>query len=106
MRWTRHVARWVKGAYRALEGKPYGKGSLGRPGRRWEDNIKMALQEIECGRDVDWIDLAQGRVRCRAVVNTVMNLRVTENAKNFLTGLPRRTVLHAVSQLVVWLVII
>ena len=64
-----------RGVYRVLVGKPEGKRSLGRPRRRWEDNIKMDLQEVEevCG---DWMELAQDRDRWRALVNTVMNLRV------------------------------
>jgi hypothetical protein len=77
MRWAGHVAR--KGeksnAYRIFVGKPEGKRPLGRPRRRWVDNIKMDLREI--GWDgVDWIDLAQDRDQWRAVVNTVMNLLV------------------------------
>jgi ribosome biogenesis protein Nip4 len=56
-------------------GKPEGKRRLRRPRRRWEDNIKMDLGEIGFG-DVDWIHLAQDRDRWRALVNTVMNLRV------------------------------
>ena len=56
-------------------GKPEGKRPLGRPRRRWEDNIKMDLQEVGC-RGVDWIDLAQNRDRWRELVNAVMNLRV------------------------------
>jgi len=56
-------------------GKPGGKIPLGRPRRRWEDNIKMDLQEVGCG-GMDWIDLAQDRDRWRALVNAVMNLRV------------------------------
>jgi hypothetical protein len=56
-------------------GKPEGKRPLGRPGRRWEDGIRMDLREIGWGR-VDWIQLAQDRNRWRALVNTVMNLRV------------------------------
>jgi hypothetical protein len=52
-----------------------GKRSLGRPMRRWEDNIKMDLKEVECGR-MDWIELAQDRERWRVIVNAVMNLRV------------------------------
>jgi hypothetical protein len=56
-------------------GKPEGKRLLGRPRRRWVDNIKMDLSEI--GRDgVDWIDMAQDRDQWRALVNTVLNLRV------------------------------
>jgi len=64
-----------RGAYRVLVGKPEGKRPLGRPRHRWEDNIKMDLQEVECG-GVDWIELAQNRNRWRALVNAVMNLRV------------------------------
>ena len=56
-------------------GKPEGKRTLGRPGLRWEDNIKMDLQEVGC-RGMDWIDLAQDKGRWRALVNAVMNLRV------------------------------
>jgi hypothetical protein len=52
------------GVYRVLVGKPEGKRPLGRPWLRWEDNIKMDLQEVGCG-GVDWIDLAQNRDRCR-----------------------------------------
>jgi len=61
--------------YRVLVGKPEGKRQLGRPRRRWEDNIKMALHEVGCG-SMDWIELAQDRNRWRALVNAVMNLRV------------------------------
>jgi len=58
-----------------LVGKPEGKRPLGRPRRRWEDNIKMDLQEVEGGCE-DWMELAQDRDRWRALVSTVMNLRV------------------------------
>jgi hypothetical protein len=58
-----------------LVGKPEGKTLLGRPRRKWIDNIKMDVLEIGCG-DVDWIGLAQNRYRWRALVNAVMNLRV------------------------------
>jgi hypothetical protein len=77
MRWARHVARMgeVRGAYNILVGKPEGRRPLGRPRRRWEDNIKMDLREIGFG-DVDWIHLAQDRDRWQAVVNTMMNPRV------------------------------
>jgi hypothetical protein len=56
-------------------GKPKGKGTLGRPRRRWDDNIKMDLQEVGCG-DVDWVELGQDRDRWRALVNAGMNLGV------------------------------
>jgi hypothetical protein len=77
MRWAAHVALMgeVRGAYNIFVGRPEGRRLLGRPRRRWEDNIKMALGEIGFG-DVDWIHLAQDRGRWRALVNTVMNLRV------------------------------
>jgi len=65
----------MRGAYRVLVGKPKGKRPLGRPRRRWEDNIKMDLQEVGCGA-MDWIGLAQDRDRWRALVNAVMHLRV------------------------------
>jgi hypothetical protein len=62
-------------AYRILVGKPEGKRPLGRPRRRWVDNIKIHVREI--GWDgMDWLDLARDRGQCRALVNTVMNLRV------------------------------
>jgi hypothetical protein len=64
-----------RNAYRILVGKPEGKRPLGRPRRRWVDNIRMDLGEVGWG-DVDWIDLAQDRNRWRAVVNSVLNLRV------------------------------
>jgi hypothetical protein len=76
-RWAGHVARMVekKNAYRILVGKPEGKRPLGRPRRRWEDNIKMDLREI--GWDgMDWIDLTQDRDQWRTLLNMVMNLRV------------------------------
>ena len=64
-----------RGVYRVLVGKPDGKRPLGRPRRRWEDNIKMYLREVVCG-GMDWIELAQDRDRWPALVSTVMNLRV------------------------------
>jgi hypothetical protein len=64
-----------RGAYRALVGKPEGSRPLGRPRRKWEGNIKMDLREV-VWEGPDWIDLAQDRDRWRAVVCTVMNLRV------------------------------
>jgi hypothetical protein len=77
MGWAGHVARMgeVRGAYNILVRRPEGRRPLGRPRRRWEDNIKMDLREIGFG-DVDWIHWAQDRDRRRALVNTVMNLRV------------------------------
>ena len=77
MRWAGHVARMGEeiGAYRVLVGKPEGKTPLGRPRRRWVDNIRMDLQEVGCGY-VDWIGLAQDRDRWRTLVSVVMNLRV------------------------------
>jgi len=77
MRWTGHVARMGerRGVYRVLVGKPEGKKPHGIPRHRWEDNIKMDLQEVECW-SVDWIELAQDRNRWRALVNAVMNFRV------------------------------
>jgi hypothetical protein len=102
MRWAGHVARMgtESGAYRVLVGKPEGKRSLGRPRRRWEDNIKMDFLEVGCG-GMDWIGLAQDRDKWRALVNAVMNLRV--HKMDFLTtckpvSLSRKTLLHGVSK--------
>jgi hypothetical protein len=64
-----------RNAYRILVGKPEGRRPLGRPRRSWVDNIKMDLREIGWG-GMDWVDLAQDRDQWRALVNTVMNLRV------------------------------
>ena len=77
MRWTGHVVRMGqgRGVYRVLVVKPEGKRPLGRPRRRWEDNIKMDLQEVGGGCE-GWMELAQDRDRWRALVGTVMNLRV------------------------------
>jgi hypothetical protein len=77
MRWAGHVAQMgeKRNVYRLLVGKPEGKISLGRPRRRWMDNMKMDLLEIGLNV-VDWIGLAQDRYRWRAHVKSVMNLRV------------------------------
>ena len=64
-----------RGVNRVWVGKSEGKRTLGRPSRRWEDNIKMDLQEVECG-GMDWIELAQNRDRGRELVNKIKNLRV------------------------------
>ena len=78
------MARIGKGrdVHRVLVGKPEGKRPLGRPRSRWEDNIKMDLQEVGCGC-MNWIGLAQDRDRWRTLVSAVMNLRVPRNAGNF-----------------------
>ena len=77
MRRAGHVACMCeeRGVYRVLVGKPEGRRPLGRPRRRWMDNIKMDLQEVGCGH-MDWIGLAQDRDRCRTLVSAVMNFRV------------------------------
>ena len=76
MRWAGHVARMGedRGVLRVLVEKPEGKRPLGRPRRRWEDNIKMDLQEVEGSGD--WMELTRDRDRWRVLVNTVMNFRV------------------------------
>jgi hypothetical protein len=77
MRWVGYVARIGerRDVHRVLVGKPEGKRPLGRPRHRWEDNIKMGLQEVGCG-GADWIELAQDKDRWRALVNVVMKLWV------------------------------
>ena len=77
MGWSGHVTRmgYRRGIYRVFVGKPEGKRPLGRPRRRWKDNIKMGLREVGCG-GMDWIELAQDRDSWRALVNAVMNIRV------------------------------
>jgi hypothetical protein len=79
MRWAGHVARMEEGrdVYRVLVRRPKGKRPLGRPRRRWEGNIKMDLREIEID-GANWIQLVQDRVRWRAFVNTMINLRVSQ----------------------------
>jgi hypothetical protein len=91
-----------RGEYRILVGKPDGNIPLERLRHRWEDNIRMDLQEVGCGGK-DWIGLSQDRDSWRALVNTVIKLRVQKNAGNFLTNykpvsFSRRTLLHGVSK--------
>jgi hypothetical protein len=78
MRWTGNIARMgeKRNAYRILVEKPEGKRPLGRPRRRWVDNIKMEIRGIGW-YGLDWIDLVQDRNQWRALVNTVMNIRVS-----------------------------
>ena len=77
LRWAGHAARMMqsRNAHRAFVGKPEGKRPLGRPRRRWEDNIKMDWKEVGCVPGV-WIALAEDRDQWRAYVRAVMNLRV------------------------------
>ena len=77
MRWAGHVARMgeERGVYRVLVGKPEGRKPVGRPRRRWVDNIRMDLQEVGCGY-MDWIWRTQDRNSWRTLVSAVMNLRV------------------------------
>ena len=77
MKWVGHVARMGEetGVYRVLVGKPEGKRPLGRPRRRWVNNIRMGLKEVGCGY-MDWIGLVQDRDRWRTLVSAVMNLGV------------------------------
>jgi len=85
MRWVGHIARMGKqrGVYRVLVGKPEGKRPLGRPRRRWVDNIRMDLQEVGCSY-MDWIGLAQDRDKWRTPVSAVMNLWVPVKCGEFL----------------------
>jgi hypothetical protein len=85
MRWVGHVAHIGEGGevYRVLVGKPEGKRPLGRPKRRWDDNIKMYLQEIGYG-SMDRNELAENRDRWRELVNVVMNLPVPKKCGEFL----------------------
>jgi len=91
-----------EGVYRVLVGKPEEKRPLGRPRRRWVDNIRMDLQEVGCVC-MDWIGLAQDRDSWRTLVSAVMNLRVPGNVGNFLTScklvsFSGRTLHHGVSK--------
>jgi hypothetical protein len=87
MRWAERIVRMGERRviYRVLVGKPEGKRPLGRPRRKWEDDIKMDLQEVGW-RDMNWIDLTKNRDSWRALENAVMNLRVPQNAGNFLSS--------------------
>ena len=73
------------GAYRVLVGKPEVQRPLGKPEHRWEDNIKMDLQEVRCG-GMGWVNLAQDKDRWWALVNAVMNFWVSYGEGNFLTS--------------------
>ena len=77
MRWAEHVARMGedRSVHRVLVGKPEGKRPLRRPRRRWEDNIKMDIQEVGGGRG-EWMELTQDRDRWQALVGTVRDFRV------------------------------
>ena len=104
MRWAGHVVHMGEesGVYRVLVGKLEGRRPLGRPRRRWVDNIRMDLQEVGCGY-MDWIGLAQDTDRWWTLVSAVMNLRFPWNAGNFLTSckpvsFSRRTLHHGVSK--------
>ena len=78
MRWAGHIAHLGERrvTYRVLVGKTKGKIPLGRPRRKWEDNIKIELQKVPCGV-TDWINLAQAWDKWRAIVNAIKNLRVS-----------------------------
>ena len=94
---------WVWKGYRVLVGKPDGRRPLGRPRRRWVDNIRMDLQEVGCGY-MGWIGLAHDTDIWRTLISAVMNLRVPWNAGNFLTSCKpvscsRRTLHRGVSKL-------
>ena len=86
MRWAGHVARMGerRGVCGILVAKPEGKRRFGRPRLRWENNLKMDIQEVGC-ECVDWIELAQDKDRWRALVNAVMNIRFPYKAGRFLT---------------------
>jgi hypothetical protein len=93
--------REKRNTYRLLVGKPKGRRTLGRPRHRWLNNIRMNLVEVEWG-DVDWICLAQDSNRWRALVNSVLNLRVPSNAAKLSSVLTTRDLsssaqLHGVS---------
>ena len=101
MGWACGAYGWGEGVCRVLVGKPEVRRSVGRPRRRWVDNIRTDLQEVGCGY-MDWIGLVQDRETWRTLVSAVMNLRVPWNAGNFLTSckpisFSRRTLYHGVS---------
>jgi hypothetical protein len=97
-KWAEHITRMgeKRYAYRLLVGKAEGKRPLGRPRRRWVDNIKMDLLERGWG-GVDWIGLSQDRDKWRALVNAVMNLRIPRIAGKLSSGLSSSSQLHRVS---------
>jgi hypothetical protein len=106
MKWAGHIARMgeKRNPYRLLVGKPEGKRSLGRPSHRLVDNIRMDLGQVRWG-DVDWIGLAQDRNRWRALVDSVLKLRVPRNARNLSIVLTSSVLyssvqLHTVSYLI------
>ena len=105
MGWACSAYGWGEGVYKVLLGKPEGRRTLGRPRRRWVDNIRIDLQELGCGY-MHWIGLAQDTDRWRTLVSAVMNLRVPWNTGNFLTrckpvSFSRRTLYHGVSKYVI-----
>ena len=106
MGWACGVYGWGDGVYRVLVWKPEGNRPLGKPRRRWVNNIRNDLQAVGCGY-MDWIGFAQDRDWWRTLVSAVMNLRVPWNARNFLTSrkpvsFSRRTLYHGVSKQGVW----
>ena len=94
MKWAGHAARMGegRGVHRVLMGKPEGKRPLGRPRRRWEDNIKMDLQEAGGGCKA-WMELAQDRDRWRALVGTVITLKEAIKAQRYSSSLSSTSVL-------------
>jgi len=105
MGWACGAYGWGEGVNRVLLGKPEGRIPLGRPRRRWVDNIRMDLQEVGCGY-MEWIGLAQDRESWRTLVSAVINLRVAWNAGNFLTSckpvsFSRRTLHHGVDNYII-----
>jgi hypothetical protein len=98
MRWAGNVARMreKRNVYMLLVEKPKGKRQLGRPRRRWMDNIRLDLGEVGWG-GVDWIGLAQDRNRWTALLNSVLNLRIPLNAGKLSNGLSSSAQLHRVS---------